>query len=129
MEIQVLSSAEQKHVLAKADGAKIKYLNYDLVDSRTYIVALNQGEVVGVVSLVDKSFRINNAIGVGFVSVHQDYKHQGIAKKLVEALFSYAKGLKKHISNTPYEPEGLLWLKPAMTRNAALNPEVLLYER
>ena len=129
MEIKVLESTAQKQLMTTADSSKIKFLSFDILANRTYIVAMLNNVVVGVVSVADKSARINNAIGVGFVSVHEDYQRKGISTKLVEHLFSYARTLKKHIANTRYEQEGLLWLKPAMLRAAKANPDVILYER
>lgn len=129
MEIKVLSSSEQKRLLKSADSSKIKFLSFDILADRTYIVAIVNTVIVGVVSVADKSARINNALGVGFVSVHTDHQRKGIAKKLVANLFAHARAMKKHIANTQYETEGLLWLKPAMMQAALDNPDVLLYER
>jgi GNAT superfamily N-acetyltransferase len=68
-------------------------------------------------------------LGVSFISTHDDYQNQGIAKKLVQALFEYARSLRKPISNSSYVPRGRAYLRHVMQRTSREFADVPLIER
>lgn len=123
------STQEKAPLLAPSLTDQIPFLGSDLVAHRAFLVALKQGEVVGVVSLVKDSFRIPGALGVGFISTHLRHQNAGVARALVKSLFELAASRKQAIANTSYEPDGDRWLRHVMTRTAALYPDVEFYER
>lgn len=111
------------------DPESIQFFSGDVIDWRTYIVAYLENRVVGVVSLVEETKCYLNSVGVGFISTHIDYRNQGVAKALVEALFAFAALRGKNLANTAYEPLGELYLERVMQRTALQYPDVVLYER
>lgn len=128
--VRLLSTREEKSVLLTPGlTQRIRFLDHDLMAHRSFLVAFDKDEVVGVISLVMDSHRIPGALGVGFVSTHDDHRNRGVSKVLVKALFELAVHRNQAIANTSYEPEGELWLKHVMRRTAALYPEVDFYER
>jgi len=129
-EIRVLRSREEKVLLRKPE-MEDEFFFYDqqVLDMRTYVVVIEKDEVVGMVAVVDQSMWVPNALGVGFVETKAEHRQRGISKLLIEGLFELARKDGKAISNTPYSPHGLQWLKPVMHKTAERYPDVLLHER
>jgi GNAT superfamily N-acetyltransferase len=126
----VLRTASEKALLLQGTlESDIPHFHRDVVSHRTYIAVFKEGNVVGLVGLVESSARVTNAMGVGFISTHRSHLRQGVAKALVEGLFKFALQERKAIANTSYEPDGLLWLKPLMASAAQRHPLVTLHER
>jgi ribosomal protein S18 acetylase RimI-like enzyme len=131
LEIKLLKTSDEKLVLRKQTDLelKIEFFYEDAIAHRSYLAAILDGKIVGLVAFVDSSLWHPSAIGVSFVSTHGDFRRQGIASQLVTALFKLATGTHQAISMTPYESEGLLYLKPIVHRTASLYPAVCLHER
>lgn len=99
------------------------------LDIRTLLVAQLDQCIVGITSFHKNSFHIDNAVGVGYVSTHVDYRNIGVATAMVKALFLQAQLQGKAIANTPYEPEGEIYLRHVMERTWNRFPDVELIER
>jgi len=99
------------------------------VHHRSWIVAYDDVCIRGLIALRKESGHIPNALGIGYISTHKKYLNQGIASLMVRSLFDYAKKLKKDIANTPYEPDGDIYLRHIMEREAMKHLDVTLYER
>lgn len=99
------------------DVEDLEYLYYDMLSHREVLAVFNEeGKPVGILIYVEKSFYTPTAFGVGFVSVHKDFKGRGIGKMLVEKLFQLAKKQGKKIRPGYYEPEGSLYIKHVFDR-------------
>lgn len=96
---------------------------------RTFLVATINNAVTGIVALRNQSVRLDNAVGVGYISTHKEYRNMGVATAMVHALFAHAHLHGKAIANTAYEPEGLIYLQPVMERVWNRYPSVDLNER
>ena len=99
------------------------------VGHRTLLVARLDQCIVGITSITNKSFRVEDAVGVGFISTHKQFRNMGVATAMVKALFTHAELHGKAIANTPYEPEGKMYLEHVMQRVANKYPTVELIER
>jgi predicted subunit of tRNA(5-methylaminomethyl-2-thiouridylate) methyltransferase len=137
MKTKLLRTPEDKQVLLQQDlGKDFKLFSKKYIHERSYIIAIKEQlifgtkkeTIVGIVSIVEASSRIDNSIGIGFVNTHAKFRNCGIAKELVERLFQFANEEKKHISNTAYEAEGDKWLKPLMQNASEKYPDVFLFE-
>lgn len=129
-EIRILRSREEKCFLYNQNLDDVmSFFDSDLVMHRTYIVALEKGNVVGLVCMREEGMWVPNALHIGYVETHPAHRNKGIATKLVEQLFLFASAEKKAISNTKYEPQGQLWLQPVMQAAAIRHPAVALHER
>ena len=120
---------EQIEFLSKDLKPFIPFFTVCMMGFRTYIVALEDNAVVGLVSLTEETLWHENCLGVGFVSTHVNHRNKGVSTALVKALFEYARTSGKGISNTKYEPDGEKYLKPVMTRVAAAHSDVKFIER
>ncbi len=126
----VLRNREEKAILRDPELAeKFSCFNPDMVNFRTYVVALEAGKVVGMVALLDQTMRMENAVGVGFVESHLDHRNRGIARVLVDGLFQYARKSRKAIANSAYTSDGRKWLQPLIKEAAERYPDVPLHER
>lgn len=110
-------------------GRYIDFFSYDYVAHRNYIAVIDDGNIIGLAGFVDVSFRTPGSIGVSFISTHGEFRNQGVSKLLIDGLFKYAQSLNLNISNTCYEPDGLLYLKHTMTNVQLKYPTVKLFER
>lgn len=129
--MQLLVTAEDKLILYGPNNllAKENFFDPDVVPYRNYLAALHGEKIVGLVCFTDESVRIPGSLGIGFISVHPEHWHKGIASQLVTALFEHASAVGKNIANTNYEPMGKLYLRPVMQRVAAFFPAIHLFER
>lgn len=126
---KTLVTREEKSQLKGRDQIPGFSLFYsDIVDHRVYVVAYLESRIVGIAQLIENSSRVPNAVGIGFIETHTDFRNRGVAKALVDEIFSMAKRQGKNIANTTYEPEGELWLRGVMERVAGQTPEVNFYE-
>lgn len=107
----------------------IPMFNSDMIGHRTYILAMNGDEIVGVVSLTEETLWHPNSVGVGYISTHIMHRNKGISKLLVDALFKYASHTKRNISNSIYKPDGEQYLRHVMARTAKQYPNLILFER
>lgn len=96
---------------------------------RSLLVAQLDQCIVGIASVHNNSMRVENALGVGYISAHKNFRNIGVATALVKALFTHAKLEGKAIANTPYEIEGEIYLKHIMQREYNRFPTVDLIER
>lgn len=99
------------------------------MDFRTFLVATIERTVTGIVALRKESSRLENALGVGYISTHRDFRNMGVATAMVHALFAHAKLQGKAIANTRYELDGQIYLRPVMERVWNKYPTVELNER
>lgn len=96
---------------------------------RTFFVAQIDRCIVGITSVRNSSAYHENAVGVGYISTHKRYQNLGVATAMVKALFAHAQLEGKAISNSPYELEGDIYLKPVMQRVSNKYPTVEFVER
>lgn len=130
MNIKLLRSIREKLPLWDDDSlASVPFFSKDLIRHRTYIAALDGRQVLGLACVTESSMRIPGALGVSFVSTHPQHRHQGVATRLVQGLFDFARNEAKGIANTAYEPDGERWLRHVFARQAQQYPDVVLYER
>lgn len=101
----------------------------EALDIRTLLVAQLDQCIVGITSFHKNSFRVENAVGVGYISTHTNYRNLGVATAMVKALFTQAQLQGKAIANTPYEPDGEIYLRHVMARTWNRFPDVELIER
>jgi len=128
IEIKIIRTDSEKELLRNKDlEHTVKF--FTLLTNRTYIAALKGDRVVGLAALVEDSIRQPGSIGLGYISTHRDYRNQGIAKVLVQALFELVLAENKNIVNTHYEMDGLMFLEHVMHRVAKLYPSVILTEQ
>jgi GNAT superfamily N-acetyltransferase len=129
-EIRILRDAPSKELLSGQPHVTtgFAYFNPKSLADRTFIAALDAGVVVGLVSLLESSFKIQNALAVAYVATHREHQRRGVAGQLVTALFEFAQGQHKHIANSFYGAEGRLWLMPLMSAAALRYPDVALHE-
>jgi GNAT superfamily N-acetyltransferase len=130
MKIKVLIGYDAQWEMSQTfNHSSISFFDPDMMGQRTLLVAYNDNVVVGIAAIVEKTVWYPNALGIGYISTHDDHRNIGVATALVTALFDYAKKSCKHISNTPYEPDGERYLKHVMHRISNNYPSVTLYER
>lgn len=130
--LKTLRTPEEKELLRliPETGSGFSLFSPDLVAHRSFVVALSdEVKVVGIAQLVEISSRVDNAIGIGFIETHVDFRNQGISKHLVNSVFALAQSLGKDVANTSYEPDGERWLKHTMHAYASAYPNVRLIER
>lgn len=98
------------------------------VHNRQYIAAIDteRNLVVGLLCYVPRSSWDPDFMGLGFVSVAQDYKNQKIASNLLSMWVSLAASENKGIRMGHYEPEGLKWL-PSVVSKLSVQHNVPLY--
>lgn len=104
------------------------FFDRHLAEHRSFIVALDAGQVVGMVSLKEESMRVPGAMAITFVSVRADRRKQGIGRQLVKALFDFAEAEGRTLANTQYEDDGRRFLKPLLEAAARENPQVAFSE-
>lgn len=95
---------------------------------RQYFAAVEDGKVLGLLCYIEQSAWLENAFGMGYTSVAQEYRNRGIAAALVEAFFAFAASEQRGIFITPYEPDGKLYLRKLVLR-AATKHKVRILER
>jgi GNAT superfamily N-acetyltransferase len=128
-EIRLLRTASEKSLLDKEElEACIPLFKRELLSCRAYLVAYEGAQVVGLAGLAESSRRVPQALGVAFISTHQSFRRQGVARDLVEALFKLAKSSKQDLATTPYGADGRRWLRPMMRDTARRYPQVTLHE-
>mgnify|MGYP002757969590 CR=1 FL=1 len=123
------TSDEQWEMASKVEADRIPFFTPGMIGCRTFIAVYMGEKVIGIASLTEETVWMENAIGVGYISTHVDHRNQGVSKLLVDAVFDYAKETKRGISNTRYEPDGELYLKPVIQRTALKYPSVKFVER
>lgn len=103
-------------------------LFFGFKDYRNYWVALSENsEVMGILSFSESSYR-PGTMAHTMTDVHPDFQHQGVATALWSAFLAQMKEEGREVSNTPYEPMGLLYLEPVITR-LAKEMQVTVFER
>jgi GNAT superfamily N-acetyltransferase len=120
---------EQAQYINESLKPFIPFLSVSLMGFRTVVVALENNVVVGIASLTEESSWHADCLGVGYVSTHKHYRDQGVATALAKAIFQYAHDIGKGISNTKYEPDGIMYLQKVMTRLATEYKNVKFIER
>ena len=135
---------EIKEFTAKANGlfqmffvdavrdGKIKFLDElrsSPWDFRKFIGAFSSEKLVGVICYNYESYKDPTGFGIGFVSVHEDHKNNGIATMMLDKFFDLAKNNNKKVYNSWYEPEGQRFLKDTgMIDRIARKHKVIMIE-
>lgn len=128
MEVKILKDATEKEILKNVGYGDIKFFDKPRED-RTYLAAVEGEKVLGLISVDEATARIENSVGIGYVSVHREHKSKGVSRLLVKELFEYAHQVGKNIANSGYEPQGRQRLRHVMRRTATMFPTVQLFER
>lgn len=105
------------------------FFNHDLVGFRSYMVAVQGEEVLGMLAFVEESNWMPRSFGVGFISTHLQHREQGVASTLVRELFKLAFREGKGIVMTPVEPAVREFFEPALATIAAAFPAVQYLQR
>lgn len=74
--------------------------------------------IIGICCVNPNTLKGPNAIGIGYIDVHADYRNQGVGKLLVRALMQYAQKSGKAVYPGFYEPMGELYIKHVIERIA-----------
>lgn len=87
---------------------------------RYFYIQVNQ-RIIGI-AVINESKNIPTLI---VLEIEDEFKNQKLATSLVNGICSFYKG-QKQINVTPYQPEGLKWLKPVLTKIGKLyNIEII----
>jgi GNAT superfamily N-acetyltransferase len=116
--ITILQGSDKSSVKALPEE-DFAYFSHDVVEYRSYLLCEINGEVAGMVVFVENTQWMENAFGLGAVTVSPRFKNQGVGTFLVDAFFHLALLHGKQVRSTPYEPEGKLYLRSVMRRAAA----------
>lgn len=128
MEITFYHSADEKPLLAKINQRRWLFFRRDVWKYRNYLVAHQDGIVMGMIVFNHNTQWMDNAFGVSAVEVLPAFKNQGIAKALITELFRHAEMEGKDISITPYEDEGERYIKHIF-RRCQHQYDVMIQER
>jgi predicted N-acetyltransferase YhbS len=104
------------------------YFERRTVQDRTFLVALDGEQVIGIVCIKESSRRVPGALTISYVSVREDRRKKGVGKLLVKALFEFAKVEGFSIANTQYDDDGQLYLRPLLEAAALVTTEVVFHE-
>ncbi len=128
-EVRLIRAAADKRLLDSPElEASLPLFSRELLKCRTYLASFCEGKVVGLVGIAETSRRVPRALGVAFISTHPDFRRQGVARELVEALFQFARLHGVGVATTPYGPEGRKWLRPLLRDAARRYADVPLHE-
>lgn len=116
MKLITILSQDNKDLVKNLNPEPFQFFNKDVVHFRSYLLCEIAGEIAGMVIFTEKSMFNPDMFGISVVTVQPKFKNKGIASFLVDSLFKLAELHGKGIRVTPYEPEGLLYLKPVIHR-------------
>lgn len=95
------------------------YMSNEFENSLRFIAAYNENDILGIAKFA--YWNSSSQYSTSYISVHIDYKHMGISKKILEKLFQYFS--KTHpneiLSITGYSIEGWLYLRNTIRKLAA----------
>jgi GNAT superfamily N-acetyltransferase len=97
-------------------AAPIPYFRDGWNRHRHYFAAVEDEKILGLVCFNEQSAWLENAFGMGYTSVAEGYRNRGIASALTEAFFAFAANQQRGIYVTPYEPDGMLYLRKLVLR-------------
>lgn len=108
MDIKLIEegSGDTYKELSGVDG--FMFLDDTVFGYRSYLVAKEAGEVVGVICFKDRIIGDDLAFGIGFVE--SKLKNQGVAKQMIDHLFKLAKEQKRKIRPGTYTDNGEMYI-------------------
>ena len=95
---------------------------------RHYLAAIEEGQIVGLVCFNWQPGWLENAFGIGYVSVAEAFRGRGVATALTDAFFALAAKEHRGVFVTAYEPDGKRYLRKLIQR-AASRHQVSYVER
>jgi hypothetical protein len=108
---------------------RLKFLSYNSLcesngQENFFFTAFENNKLIGILKLKTKgndSLRFPNYYNwLSLCSVDENYKHQGISKKLLNMLFEFLKNNElNHLLSSGYTESGFLYLEPQLVKLSA----------
>lgn len=120
--------AQKQQWLTEALQDHFQFFDDAVKAHRSYILAIESGEVVGLCVYRPESGRFPGYVGLGVIETRKDRRHQGISRLLADALMQTAASLSRGLCVGHYEPDGERWLKPVFAKLKESYPDVAVLE-
>lgn len=102
---------------------RFKYLVPNYLKNEEVLIAQDERRIVGVAGL-EKSPYEDNVYWIKYVEVDEKYREQKIARKLIEAIFDFARQRKTNLRNSSYSVLGELHLQRIFDQMQTQHPDV-----
>lgn len=106
-----------KNVLRGTPRLEYGFFDREQLSKREFLIAEQDGEVLGIVCYVPQYNSIYNAnlpTGVlfSYIGVKEQHQNKGVAKQLLTAFFQYALMENRPVHLTEFEPDGEAYILP-----------------